>query len=68
MTHIIGPIAFQGALGANSDMACRAVFPGVETLPCIAFEDVFPVFVSAIMSLSFDTRTPGYHAGEPSSA
>jgi prephenate dehydratase len=41
MTTITGPIAFQGALGANSDMACRAVFPGVETLPCIAFEDVF---------------------------
>ncbi len=41
MTTIKGPIAFQGALGANSDMACRAVFPGVETLPCIAFEDVF---------------------------
>jgi prephenate dehydratase len=41
MNMITGPIAFQGALGANSDMACRAVFPGVETLPCIAFEDVF---------------------------
>jgi prephenate dehydratase len=41
MTKVKGPIAFQGALGANSDMACRAVFPGIPTLPCIAFEDVF---------------------------
>jgi prephenate dehydratase len=38
---IDGPIAFQGAPGANSDIACRAVFPGVATLPCPAFEDVF---------------------------
>ena len=41
MTKIKGPIAFQGALGANSDLACRRVFPGIPTLPCIAFEDVF---------------------------
>jgi len=34
-------IAFQGAPGAYSDLACRAVFPGHETLPCMAFEDVF---------------------------
>jgi prephenate dehydratase len=38
---IAGPVAFQGAPGANSDLACRQVFPGVPTLPCIAFEDVF---------------------------
>jgi prephenate dehydratase len=41
MTKITGPIAFQGALGANSDMACRQVFPGIPTLPCVAFDDVF---------------------------
>lgn len=34
-------IAFQGTFGAYSDLACRAVFPDYETLPCIAFEDVF---------------------------
>ncbi len=34
-------IAFQGALGANSDLACRAVFPDDTTLPCLGFEDVF---------------------------
>lgn len=34
-------IAFQGALGANSDMACRAVYPNCEPLPCAEFEDAF---------------------------
>jgi len=38
---ISGPVAFQGAPGANSDLACREVFPGIPTLPCTAFEDVF---------------------------
>ncbi len=28
-----GKIAFQGAHGAFSDMSCRAVFPGMETVP-----------------------------------
>lgn len=34
-------ISFQGFAGAYSDMACRAVFPGMETLPCETFEDAF---------------------------
>src|SRR5271154_2987820 len=34
-------IAFQGAPGAYSDLACREVFPAVESLPCAAFEDAF---------------------------
>jgi prephenate dehydratase len=34
-------IAFQGAFGANSDMACRAVFPACETVPCFGFDDAF---------------------------
>ncbi len=34
-------ISFQGALGAYSDMACRRVFPGSETVPCLSFEDAF---------------------------
>jgi prephenate dehydratase len=38
---ITGPVAFQGAPGAYSDLACREVFPGVPTLPCPTFEDVF---------------------------
>ena len=34
-------IAFQGALGAYSDLACRTVFPDLETRPCETFEDAF---------------------------
>jgi prephenate dehydratase len=34
-------IAFQGAPGAYSDLACRHVFPAMTTLPCAAFEDAF---------------------------
>ncbi len=36
-------IAFQGHPGAYSDMACRAVFPRLKTMPCASFEDVFAV-------------------------
>ncbi len=31
-------ISFQGELGANSDMACRAAFPDMATLPCPTFD------------------------------
>ncbi|MEQ8369948.1 MAG: prephenate dehydratase [Alphaproteobacteria bacterium] len=34
-------IAFQGEPGANSDLACRAAFPDLATLPCASFEDTF---------------------------
>jgi prephenate dehydratase len=34
-------IAFQGELGANSDAACRQMFPDMQTLPCPTFEDAF---------------------------
>jgi prephenate dehydratase len=34
-------IAFQGAPGAYSDMACRAVYPDMRTLPCSTFTDAF---------------------------
>ena len=32
-------IAFQGWPGANSDLACRQVFPDHTTLPCASFEE-----------------------------
>jgi prephenate dehydratase len=32
-------IAFQGAPGAYSDLACRSAYPGMATLPCATFED-----------------------------
>jgi prephenate dehydratase len=34
-------IAFQGAHGAYSDMACRAAFPGVKTIACGTFDEAF---------------------------
>ncbi len=39
MTDSIRLVAFQGQAGAYSDLACRAYFPGVATLPCPTFED-----------------------------
>jgi len=41
MTDSSNIIAFQGETGANSDIACRTVRPGMETLPCTSFEDTF---------------------------
>jgi len=34
-------IAFQGVLGANSDVACRQAYPYMTTLPCEDFTDTF---------------------------
>ncbi len=34
-------IAFQGAPGAYSDLACRSVYPSMATMPCHNFADVF---------------------------
>jgi prephenate dehydratase len=34
-------IAFQGSQGANSDVACRVVYPEMTTLPCASFDDAF---------------------------
>lgn len=34
-------IAFQGAHGAYSDLACRSVFPDLKTLPCASFDEAF---------------------------
>ena len=39
-----GKIAFQGEPGANSDTACRNVYPKMEPLPCPTFEDAFEAF------------------------
>src|SRR5271154_5887003 len=33
-------IAYQGEPGANSDIACRNVYPDLEPVPCASFEDV----------------------------
>lgn len=34
-------IAYQGEPGANSDIACRDVYPDWKPLPCASFEDAF---------------------------
>jgi prephenate dehydratase len=34
-------IAFQGAPGANSDIACREAYPNMTSLPCETFVDAF---------------------------
>jgi prephenate dehydratase len=47
-----GPISFQGAAGANSDLACHAVFPDRPTLPCRAFEDALSVVTTGEAALA----------------
>jgi len=39
-------IAFQGVAGAYSDMACRAAYPQMTTLPCASFDDTFAAVTS----------------------
>ncbi len=34
-------ISFQGELGANSHIACKAAYPAMEPLACASFEDAF---------------------------
>ena len=45
-------IAFQGSPGAYSDMACRAVFPEMTTMPCASFEDTFAAVAKGRASLA----------------
>jgi prephenate dehydratase len=34
-------IAFQGMAGAYSDLACREVYPDLQTVPCVSFDAAF---------------------------
>jgi len=34
-------IAFQGVNAAHTDLACRKAYPGLKTLPCHTFDEVF---------------------------
>ena len=45
-------IAFQGDIGANSDMACRDVYPAMTPLPCPTFEDAFNAVQSGSAALA----------------
>ena len=45
-------ISFQGEPGANSDTACRNMFPEMEPLPCPTFEDAFNAVESGAADLA----------------
>ena len=45
-------ISFQGEPGANSDMACRDMFPAMDPLPCATFEDAFTALESGEADLA----------------
>jgi prephenate dehydratase len=44
-------IAYQGEAGANSHLACRAVYPGWEPLACPTFEDAFAAIADGTADL-----------------
>lgn len=44
-------IAFMGAEGSNSDLACRQACPYMHTLACAGFEDVFEAVSSGKVAL-----------------
>ena len=52
MTTKTNRISFQGEPGANSDTACRDMFPSMEPLPCPSFEDAFNAVESGKADLS----------------
>ncbi|WP_377298581.1 prephenate dehydratase [Rhizobium sp. SGZ-381] len=52
MSSTTNRIAFQGDHGANSDMACRDMFPTMEPLPCPTFEDAFTALESGEADLA----------------
>ncbi len=45
-------IAYQGEPGANSDAACRQVYPDLAPLPCPTFEDAFEAVDSGLAELA----------------
>ncbi len=45
-------IAYQGEPGANSDIACRDVYPNLTPLPCASFEDAFAAVTEGAASLA----------------
>ena len=52
MTASNGKMAFQGEFGANSDMACRDMYPDMEPLPSATFEDAFAAVESGAADLA----------------
>lgn len=45
-------IAYQGEPGANSDAACREMYPVMTTVPCPTFEDAFEAVTSGDADLA----------------
>ncbi len=45
-------VAYQGEPGANSDAACRDMFPDAEPLPCPTFEDAFEAVEDGLAELA----------------
>lgn len=45
-------ISFQGERGANSEIACQAVFPDWQALPCATFEDAFAALADKTADLA----------------
>ena len=45
-------IAYQGEPGANSNIACNQMFPGLESVPCASFEDAFELVSSGEADLA----------------
>ena len=67
-------IAFQGQLGAYSDLACRTAYPAMTTLPCETVEAAFDAVREGAASLamlptenSLAGRVPDMHALLPDS-
>lgn len=67
-------IAFQGAPGAYSDLACRTGFPGMATMPCQTFEAAIEAVRTGEAALamlptenSLAGRVPDMHALLPDS-
>ncbi|MEO0328419.1 MAG: prephenate dehydratase [Pseudomonadota bacterium] len=47
-----GKIGFQGAQGANSEIAIREVYPSMQAVPCDTFEDVFNALAAKEIDLA----------------
>lgn len=52
MSTMAQKIAYQGEPGANSDLACKEMYPGYESVPCASFEDVFELVSNGDVDLA----------------